>query len=86
MRFRCDFLVSRQVDLFFSLYYARFCSRWVAILDLGTVVAFDRSDAKPLVLAKVLLAWKNSQLVSPWQARVFSARRSEAIAKSEVRF
>jgi hypothetical protein len=52
----------------------------VAILDLGTAVAFERSDAKPLVLAKVLLPWKNSQLVSPDKERVFLERRSEAIA------
>ena len=58
----------------------------MAILDLGTAVAFDRFDAKPLVLAKVFLPWKNSQLVSPGKERVFSERRSEAIALSEVRF
>jgi hypothetical protein len=52
----------------------------VAILDLGTAVAFDRSDAKPLVLAKELLHWKNSQRVSPEREPVFSERRSEAIA------
>ena len=53
MRFRCGFWIPDDADLLFSQYYARFCTRRVGILELGTVVAFDRSDAKPFVLAKV---------------------------------
>jgi hypothetical protein len=75
-----------NVDLVFSLNYARFWSRWVAIVDLGTLVAFDRSDAKPVMLAKVLLAWKSSLPVGPRQERMLSAQPSEAIAISKVRF
>ena len=71
-------------DWLFSAFSARFCSRTVAIGDLGTVVAFDRCDAKPLVLANVLMAW-NTQRISLQQEHVFSAPRREAIAQSEVR-
>ena len=78
VRFRCGFWIPDDADLLFSQYYARFCTRRVGILELGTVVAFDRSDAKPFVLAKVSTAWK-SQAVSPGQERKCSARWTEAI-------
>ncbi len=72
------------VDWFFSVYFAGFCSRSVAIGDVGTVVAFDRCDAKPLVLGKVLMA-SNTQRISLLEERTFSGRRREVMAQSEVR-
>ena len=83
MRFQCEALRSRCADWFFSAFSARFCSRRVAIGDLGTVVAFDRCDAKPLVLANVLMAWNTQRITL--QQELSSRRRGVRRSQSEVR-